>query len=396
MKNEDDRGRRRIQPAPDRGTGIFHGRAKEAGLATFFPASQAFPQTSSPFELVSSSLGHQDQWETLVILARVAWQLATSWEADLDATQRKLVPGILNEDSIDRLNAFVAENSPARVVVFFPQQILEAMRWTIVLGKRHPQRETPPLKDRKRDLTALLLGAAEIWGDRQEALFHKAEAVAQTVDQLRAYVTLFTRTGMSAIQPSRDPIMALARASHLFGDLMVRHLPSFPQVFKAETGLSFDEYNMGQNMIWAQIIQRTDRNPLLSFESNDHSRNIELGRHVLRLQSQSLDEARAALSVHSTDPARDWSLDPLRKQPVVRNPDRGDSFLVLDPKLYSESITNGPLFISTDPRERKKMLSVFGAAFEDYTSEIMNSIYPESPSAFAAERMWQSKSRVFK
>jgi hypothetical protein len=328
---------------------------------------------------MSASLERLDQWESLCILARIAWQLATSWESDLYATQRKLVPGILNADVIDRLNAFVAENSPARVAVFFPQQILEAMRWTIVLGKRHPQRETQPLEDRKRDLTALLLGAAEIWGDRQEALFHKAEAVAQTVAQLRAYMTLFSRTGMSAIQPSRSPIMSLARASHLYGDLMPRHLPSFPQVFKAETGLSFDEYNMGQNMIWAQIIQRTDRNPLLSFESNDHSRNIELGRHVMRLQSQSLDEARASLAVHSTDPARDWSLDPLRKQPAVRNPDRGDSFLVLDPKVFSDSISNGPLFLSPDAQIRNQMLSSFGAAFEDYTSEIMSGIYPESP-----------------
>ena len=115
MKNR----RRGAQRRPHLGTGTFnHARARDAGLATFFPASRAFPHVSSPFELVSSSLGRLDQWETLVILAKIAWQLATSWEADLYATQRKLAPGVLSEETIDRLNAFMAESGPARVAVF--------------------------------------------------------------------------------------------------------------------------------------------------------------------------------------------------------------------------------------------------------------------------------------
>ena len=358
----------------------------ETGVAIFFPATEAFPGSHSPFEILNNALVHLDQWNTLHFLSRLTWILQTQWQSDFDSIQKGLIRELLPSGVLSRFAAFLSRYRGAHVMVFFRQQVLEAMRWILLRGQRVDGQTLPLQADTLRQMVALLLAAGEIWGNRQGTLLLQTMASSKSIEELRSYSGLFTRTGVWSGTPSRNPILPIARSAHLFGDIMGRHLPTFGASFEQATGMKYEDFHVAQSMVWASILQRPSRDPLVTIDSSDQGALTEKVEAFLGLESQPLHSLRATFDATAQDPSHEWSLLSLRRRPALQVPGLPHSFLVVDPLLFAESITNGPLFMSADSAVRQATLDAFGKAFEDYVSEILSNVYPEHPLGLRCRR----------
>jgi hypothetical protein len=71
----------------------------------------------------------------------------------------------------------------------------------------------------------------------------------------------------------------------------------------------------------------------------------------------------------------------LRERPVLSTP--GGLSVVLDPAIYGETLTIGPLFHLV---AEKNTLGYFGSAFEDYAIDLLRQMYPTG-SGLLAQRL---------
>jgi hypothetical protein len=346
-------------------------RQNETGLGIFFPLSEASDGVRDPFAALIDALSRLNQWETLHALSRLLWRLLTSWSTDTLELQRTLVGDLFTTEAYKRLIAFEQTHRGAFIIVFFRQQIVEAIRWTLFRAATNGKGwiATP---EGKRDLLTVILASGDVWGRRLESLFKKAEVYSDSLEKMRQYSAASSRIGISSPEASRNPIYPLARSAHIFGDIMPRHLPGFHEGFRKAVGLPYGEFHLAQSLVWTSIIQGTRQNPLLRKVESDSGPFFHLVTSFLDQQSQSLDDCIRCFSPSAADPSTEWSLRPLRRYPILRS---DDAYLVLDPKLFVESINYGPLFTAAKASERQLALDAFGRAFEEYVGEVLTAAY---------------------
>jgi hypothetical protein len=191
-----------------------------------------------------------------------------------------------------------------------------------------------------------------------------------------------------------DPAHALGRGHAICGDYFLQSYPDFAVEFATKTGMSVADYYLCISAMMANYLYRmpemVSRGEPYSaiFNVDTFSDSIApelrpLFSKYIFLESQTPAELRASLWGQST-PANltgnePYDLKALRERPILRVSD--GRAIIIDPVLYTEKATVGPLFLLTAGLANKKSNQIFGAfgsSFEVYVNKIFERMYPDA------------------
>jgi len=262
--------------------------------------------------------------------------------------------------------------------LFFRGQLLELMRWAIRYCPDNgdaPEILNDP-KVRSRFLRAALI-ASNLWSRR---VFSDRLRGEQDINAARVRALGVFRRALeeSAITPHIGTV--LGRGWSMFSEYFPRHYPVFAQAFPQATGLSLEQYFTCLTGIAATYLP-FDREDAPQFQPETVAASTayrEIFPKYLMLESQTLEQAAIAL----WDDFAEVGYRGLRERPIVRL--KNGNALILDPVFYCERISVGPLFhLSASVRGNRsksiEVFSAFGKAFEDYSADLLRSMYPSRP-----------------
>jgi hypothetical protein len=163
----------------------------------------------------------------------------------------------------------------------------------------------------------------------------------------------------------------------LFTEYLPRRYPAFHAEFSAASDLTVDQFlTCAAALGWYMIVDNP-QGPLFVAHTvaAATSYNAEFESYLER-EAQVPDRLATTL----WDDFAKVGYRYLRQRPVmITNDGRG---IILDPCLFCDRITIGPLFHLVRKAAGKKANEIFGAfglAFEDYATDILRRIYPTSP-----------------
>jgi hypothetical protein len=308
-------------------------------VSTFVPPDAVYPGLPVDEDALHELLTGLSRDDTLLMCARIN-AMITGFSTQGDAERQQEACGwICNQHRLQRLDAFARQRGGLeRVVVFFRGQLLEMMRQTALHCRNLPGDGETFTDERIRDrfFQAVLI-AGTLWGDRIYG----------------------------------------NRLWSLFSDYVPRVLPDFADRFAAATGLTLEQYLICVGAITAYTV------------ANRAFRTVNFGATTafdtvfpvyLELESMTPEDlARAAPGLPAT------GFRALRERPILRTP--GGLSAVLDPAIYSETLTIGPLFhLVADKRRANELFGHFGRAFERYAIDILRRMYPVG-SGLLAQRL---------
>jgi hypothetical protein len=173
----------------------------------------------------------------------------------------------------------------------------------------------------------------------------------------------------------------------LFGEYLPRDLPDFEALFRAETGLSYDQYAVvAAALATYTIAGRTEGcvfNPKTVGSTTRFEPEIDA---FLRLESQTSDELGESL--RKTSKTKGYGA--IRERPILILAD--GRAVILDVQMFYEKIAVGPLFCAVRRAEKLKrgganrVFGAFGDAFERYANDALKRMHPKGPKL--VDRVW--------
>jgi hypothetical protein len=372
------------------------GSADANPTVVFVPYDVVFsdgPATFGKFKQVMRLLSLTD---TLFWCARLNLILADPGLEE-KAKQQRVLDLFFTEEQIQAVNEFAkAYGGADRVGVINRGTLLELIRWTCLLSSDHPEDgETFNRPEMRNAFVRALLMGNEFWGQRMypDNVFGKGE----TIEEKRRNALPITRQVMMETLTHPRPYEALARGRTLFKDFMPSHCIGFHSAFRDSTGISIDDYYDCATMFLSQCMNTEIKSGvgsdtesgIFTFDAciNAAPNMDKKFMAYFNLQSCTVDEVRDGIWRKTLEPhsyVNEYNLKALRERPIlVASRDRR---IIMDPLLYVEQQSIGPLFHLMRNRSKKDgnaLTESFGHAFEDYVGSILGRIYPYGGSHLA-------------
>lgn len=365
-------------------------------VGVFLPYDAVFsdgPMSFDHFKQIVKSLSRTD---TLFWCARLNLILADP-HVDEKSKQQCCLDYFFTPQQIQVLNSYIkGRESSAKVSVVLRGTLLELIRWVCLLSSDHPDDGETFKKSKVRNAFAqVLLMASEFWGQRIYSgdVFGKGD----TIEEKRRNALPITRRVMMETSIHPRPFEALVRGRTLFKDFMPLHYSGFDSAFHDTTGISIDSYYDCASMFLSHCINTEAKSGVGSKTESGiftFAACVKAAPHMERqfrayfnLQSCTTDEVRDGIWEKATEPDRfmnEYNLKPLRERPILAA--SGDRWIIVDPLLYVEQQSIGPLFQLMKNRSKKDanaLTEAFGHSFEDYVGSILQRIYPYSGSQLA-------------
>ena len=156
--------------------------------------------------------------------------------------------------------------------------------------------------------------------------------------------------------------IALGRGWLLFSEYLPREMPHFAERFAAATGLTLEQYLICVGALTTYTFADRTDGPV--FRTAECRRSDGLRRRVPDLCCPRVDDPERLARVAPTLPGTGFRA--LRERPILSTP--GGLSAVLDPAIYGETLTIGPLFhvVAANRKRANELFGYFGLAFERY------------------------------
>lgn len=294
--------------------------------------------------------------------------------------QKKLANALLSREAGERLNDVVRKRSkgdPAKTTLFFRTQLLELVRWALLLCTRGSVPAgfswTQPQKD-------LFVQAALICSRISEG---KVLAVLRgdvSVPALKDIALVFFRAALDAAVIAPDAWRVVGRGQQLFTEYLPRHYPDLDSDFKRATGMSVQDYMTAASALLAIHLQLEDSMVLSDAVTlGNDTEYADVYRAYQQLHVWEVEDLRETLWPGSQVPASfddipAFDRKPLREKPIIVLADgRG---VIPDPVILSDSMLIGPVFQLARVRDANYVFGCFGKAFEEYACDILERMFP--------------------
>ncbi len=190
------------------------------------------------------------------------------------------------------------------------------------------------------------------------------------------------RKGVEDLSKALHTAIALGRGWLLFSDYLPRKMPDFANRFEAATGLTVEQYLICVGALTTYTFAERAEGPLFATAEAAAATGFkDVFPTYLALEALTPEEfAKAAPDLPRN------GFRALRERPVLST--LGGLSVVLDPAIYSETLTIGPLFhlVAQDKNRANELFGYFGLAFEHYAIDVLRQMYPTG-SGLLAQRL---------
>ena len=279
----------------------------------FIPVSEIFPETKSDFRTFKRLLGGLSRTDTIFWCARLNNVLSMpSEKVDHKARQQFGLSQFLTKKEIIAVNEFVKNHGGVqKVTIFFRGQLLELIRWVVLLCNDLPGDGTT-FEDNevRKSFAKAALIASDLWARR---VFGDRFSLNGGVEKARKRALGSIRKSVESMSSPPDMSKTLGRGWVLFSEYIQRHYPSFEDDFQKGYGISLEHYYICLSALLTSFL-----NPYVEkmesgiFETNALGRGTPF-RQVIEVfisrESQTADEINASLwnnNENGKNDLRDW------------------------------------------------------------------------------------------
>lgn len=355
----------------------------------FIPVSEIFPEIKSDIETFKHLLKDLSRTDTIFWCARLNNVLSIpSEKLNHKARQQFGLSQFLTKKEIIAVNEFVKNHGGVeKVTIFFRGQLLELIRWVVLLCKDLPGdgNTFEDIEVRKSFAKAALI-ASDLWARR---VFGDRFTLNGGVEKARKRALGSIRKSVESMSSPPDMSKTLGRGWAIFSEYFQRYYSTFEDDFQKGYGISIEQY-----YICLSALLTSFSNPYVEkmgsgiFDTNTLGSGTPF-RKVIEIfiskESQTADEINASLWNYNESKINDFEDTPpydyrsLRERPIFRAKD--GRAIILDPYFFSEKATIGPLFhiLKLDRFKDKgnELFGAFGKAFEDYTCDTLKRMFPD-------------------
>jgi hypothetical protein len=350
-------------------------------IGSYVELAELFPNRECSLEYLAECLGALPLNLVLVMCARANQVVSGPGVLTRVDRQKKLANSLLTTKVGERLNEIVRtrhEGDLEKTALFFRGQLLELVRWALLLCDPEMQPLEGPWTQNDKDL---FVQAALMCSWISEAKVRTVLRDNGSVESLKDIAMVFFRGALDAALTGADPWRVLGRGQQLFLEYLPKHHPDCDHDFQQATGLSLLEYMTTAGALVAMHLQC--ENTMVLSDAVTLGQDTEYAdayRAYQDLQIWNIDELTERLWLgrkvpQSFDEIPAFDLKPLREKPIIALDDgRG---VIPDPILLADSVMIGPVFhLAAGVRDAKYVFGKFGDAFEEYSGDILERIFP--------------------
>lgn len=350
-------------------------------MRPYVPVEAVFPDVHYDFRTFTSILRELDLTDALFWCAQ-ANMILSHWSNDDRRTrQQNLLDRCLSGQELDRANDFIVSNGGYEgAAAFFRGQMLELLRWVALYSSdRQGGGKTFDDPQTRRRFAEAALMASDIWDRR--VFGDRLSDTDQSEIGWRKLLGPSTRA-YEATRSAPHISHTLGRGWPLFKDYFPRYAGTFGEDFLARTGLSVLDYYICLSAMMSHYMNPRSQYVFNWRQLGSDTPYADKFRKFLALESCSPGELREALwrgttnRLRSAAEAPPYSYTPLRRTCILRA--ASGSAVILDPALFSERASVGPLFIplrGKGRRESNQVFNCFGEAFERYACDILSRMF---------------------
>lgn len=350
-------------------------------VSVFVPPDAIYPGLPAVESALIELLSGLSRDDTLLICAWLNTIVSGFGMLSGAQRQQKACAWICNQDQKQRLDAFARKHSGLdHVAVFFRGQLLEMMRRAAQHCRNLPGDGETFNDEQVRDRffrAALIAGS--LWSDR---IYGNRLSLQEGLDAARLRALGAFRKGVEDSSLALHTGIALGRGWLLFSDYLPREMPDFANSFQAATGLTVEQYLICVGALTSYTLAERADGPLFRTAQVAAATAFNtVFPTYLALESLAPDElAKVAPDLPQT------GFRALRERPVLSTP--GGVSVVLDPAIYAETLTIGPLFhlVAQHKSRANELFGYFGLAFEHYAIDVLRLMYPTG-SGLLAQRL---------
>ena len=352
-------------------------------VGVYIPISEVFPDVQSNFETFKALLQQLSCTDTLFWCARINLIITNPLEDRHISRQQIAIDKFLTKEEIAAVNQFALTHGGAnRVMVFFRGQLLELMRWAILYCRNHPNDgKTFEDPNTRRTFLQAALIASDLWS---EWVYGNRFSLEGGIDIARERSLGAIRKAIEGTSLCAELTRSFGRGWTIFIGYFRKQYCSLDGEFQSKTGLSIEDYFKCLLIITVHFANPKSNNTgIFSAKTFADSTPLrDVFQKYIVFESQSIEEFKSALW-GSTDKLkvqeeRAYDYLSIREKPILRAED--NRAIILDPIFYSEKASIGPLFILTKDKTHGKaneVFSAFGKAFENYSCDILNKMFPD-------------------
>jgi len=349
-------------------------------VGSYVDLAELFPERECSLEYLAECLGELPLSLVLVMCARANQVVSGPGKLSHVDRQKRLANSFLSTGAGTRLNEVVRtrfEGSPDRAFLFFRAQLLQLVRWALLLCSDEPWPAERLWKQAEKDF---FVQAALICSRISEGKVLAVLGSNTSVPALKGIALVFFRSALDAALIGPDPYRVVGRAQQLFLRYLPKHYEDLDVDFRRAAGTSFLEYMTAAGAVVAMHLQ-LDNSMILSdaITLGSDTEYAEIYRAYQRLQVWDVDDLRDRLwpggrIPRSLEEVPALNLKPLREKPIIALSDgRG---VIPDPILLADSVLAGPIFQLARVRDENYVFSRLGYAFEEYATDILDRMFP--------------------
>lgn len=343
--------------------------SKVGNVGIFVGARQLYPDVEPTEEKlieILSGLERDAVIETCASINRIVSGYSTLSHFE---RQNKVVGLILGQTEIDRLNAFARQREdPRKLTIFFRGQLFYLIKRTLIYciknGNGAPRLGSEEFNHRFVMAATI---ASELWGEAT----YKSPFLDAAQEDKKCKALSSVHAGIDGASTAEHLVVTLGRSWAMFRDFFPKEFPDFQNRFTAYAGMRFEQYSSYACGLAYYLNSGGAAGPV--FQANsvfENATDTELGARFLELESQSVDQLAEVVRNGG------W-LRALRDRPILKL-GNGNS-VILDPRIYLEMLSVGPLFriLSTERRNSNtEIFSAYGNAFERLSQAALLRMYP--------------------
>ncbi|MDO8663072.1 MAG: hypothetical protein Q7K98_07665 [Candidatus Omnitrophota bacterium] len=353
-------------------------------VGVYVPVSEVFPDIQSNLETFKDILQQLSRTDTLFWCARINLIITNPIENGHISRQQVAIDKFLTKSEIEAVNQFaMAHGGANRVTVFFRGQLLELMRWALLYCHNHPNDgKTFEDPNTRRMFVQAALIASDLW----------SKWVYGNRFSLEGGIKIARERSLGAIRKAIEGTSLCAELTRSFGrgwtifmDYFRKQYGLLASEFQSKAGLSIEDYFKCLLIITVHFANPRSNNTGIFNATTfaDSTPLKDVFQKYITFESQSIDEFKNALwgsGINKLEMQYEMEYDYLsmREKPILRAED--NRAIILDPIFYSEKASIGPLFVLTKNKARGKaneVFSAFGKAFENYSCDILNKMFPD-------------------
>jgi len=351
-------------------------------IGIFIPVSEVFPDVRNDFDTFKTLLKDISLTDALFWCARLNLIVTNPLEKEHISRQQTAIDLFLTTEEVKEVNRFALAHGDAnKITVFFRGQLLELLRWILLYCCNHPNDgktfEDPSI--RKKFVQAALI-ASNFWSKR---VYGDRFSVDGRIDTAREKALGAIRKAIEGTELCPELTRSFGRGWTIFMDYFRDQYTSLDSEFQSAVGLSIEDYFKCLLIITVHFANPKSNNTGIfnprSFADSTPLKDIF--QKYIAYESQSVGELKNVLwgnADKTGDVELSYDYLPLREKPILCSDD--DRAIILDPIFYNEKASIGPLFILTKNKTRsqaKEIFGAFGKAFENYTCDILNRMFPD-------------------